>query len=54
MLSLLYGPTLTSVHDPVIKAPSQNSTLLLCGELSAALHTPVELEKAEEVIPVLK
>ena len=54
VLSLLYGPTLTLVHDPVIKAPSQNSILLFCGELSTALHTPGELDKAEDVIPVLK
>ena len=54
MLSLLYGPTLTSVHDPVIKAPSQNSIFLFCGELSTALHTPGELDKAEDIIPVLK
>ena len=38
----------------MIKAPSQNSILLFCGELSTALHTPGELDKAEDVIPVLK
>jgi len=54
VLSLLYGPILTPVHDPVIKAPSQNTTFLLYRELSTALHTPDELEKEEDVISVLK